>query len=124
MGNPGTRSGATPGGIPGPRATRAAGEGTGRVSSSAPSRRFLWTKTYQNSRHSPSWMMRAGAAEVIVPRAGEFVEFTGTPRFVWLRALKNSERNCTRRVSTAPHENDFERAASTFAIPGARKILR
>src|SRR5580658_10469784 len=60
----------------------------------------------------------------MVPKAGESMEFTGTPRLVWFNALKNSDRICRRRVSTDPNENDLDIARSMSLSPGARKMLR
>src|SRR5271155_5763811 len=60
----------------------------------------------------------------MVPKAGESMEFTGTPRLVWFNALKNSDRICRRRVSTDPNENDLDIATSMSLSPGARRMLR
>ena len=59
---------------------------------------------------------------MIVPKAGESVECTGSPKLVWFRALKNSDRICNRRVSA--HLNDRESPKSILLAPGPRRMFR
>src|ERR1700704_3448834 len=56
-------------------------------------------------------------------KLGDVMVVSGRSGFTWLKALKNSERNCSRRLSP-PSGNSLTAERSTFQKPGARKIFR
>src|ERR1700687_2806209 len=54
---------------------------------------------------------------------GDVIVASGGSGFTWLNALKNSERNCSRRFSP-PRGKSRAAERSTFQKPAARKIFR
>src|SRR2546422_4024672 len=70
---------------------------------------------------TPNWMLRGSCAPKIFPTV-ELVMFRrGSLKWAWLKALKNSARNCI--LSFSPSEKSFKRPMSQFWKPGPSRML-
>src|SRR5262245_10613672 len=74
----------------------------------------------QKIRRAPIWIWRAGLAELTTPKDPAFKLTPGGSKLVWLNALKNSPRNCSRARSTSAKVRSKEK--SEFTTPGARSM--
>src|SRR5688572_23728305 len=64
--------------------------------------RCLYWNSGQNTTLMASWTIRGELALVITPKVGLFTVWFGSPRFAWLKTLKNSPRNCKYARSVSP----------------------
>ncbi len=76
--------------------------------------------TCQKVISAPNWITRAGPAELMTPKLDEPKLLPGSPRLVWLKALKKPPRN--RSLARSESLKSRKREKSKLTRPGPRTI--